>query len=714
MAKIAVTTNFGSLSTYTYPGGYDSTKLGLGPLMIQRSGSGESAYTGPLEVALARPMEQSTNIPSIFPWAMQWSSTIDWIFLVDNATATTNRRVVMYTYNRSTGAFSWVGFVTITPPSGTNHTARGFRMTYDTYSTGTVAVSGTAVTGTSTAWQTARFAAGARIGFGSTDPTQISTWYEISAITNDTSITLTGSAGTINSGTAFVIEELRVILLTTASTTTNGGLFIGKGLHPGIFSPIGTTIAAATTTDNVRATFWLKDAATETNITGSGLAIQSKDSNTQHYVWALQGTTTMQLYKYNLRAALTLTSGADTANGFQYATGVTATLTGTATQLNNGRLASAGHGPGNGLNCIYFTTSTRIYRTNDISTITTGQTTFLADNAVEIPPGGTNTFAATSALSSIEMSSVIDKFVVLSSGAAGVRSYITQYRTDSGQWDRIFLVDNKQIDQSIADSATTPIPSILARAFSGWSEGGILYIAGIGTTAQTNLLYALPVSADWQYATTTNCRVVLPEMLTPNCSTYDKVFTNALTILGGATGQGIGISPEPFRTYYRTTGISDNSGSWTLIDDTGDIANVTAASSIQLMYEFRTIGQNCVPNRLFNTTITYNDLSTDSHFQPSVTNSSASSKIFSWRFSTAFGSTVPTLRIRLYNAVTGGSLLDDTTTSSASGTWEKSTDGGSTWGAYNTTDKGNETTYIRYTPTSIADNIRVRALLTQN
>ena len=72
------------------------------------------------------------------------------------------------------------------------------------------------------------------------------------------------------------------------------------------------------------------------------------------------------------------------------------------------------------------------------------------------------------------------------------------------------------------------------------------------------------------------------------------------------------------------------------------------------------------------------------------------------------------MRVRLYDATTGGLLLDDYTTSGTpQGTWTKATDG-STFSTYNTTDKANETTYIRYTPTSIADNIRVRALLTQN
>jgi len=185
-----------------------------------------------------------------------------------------------------------------------------------------------------------------------------------------------------------------------------------------------------------------------------------------------------------------------------------------------------------------------------------------------------------------------------------------------------------------------------------------------------------------------------------------------LMFWGGATGQGIGVSPEPFRVYYRISGISDNSGGWTLLDDTGDLSGLSPSTEMQFMYEFRTIGQNCIPARILSTTLIYNDLSTDSHYQPSVTNSSAASKIFSWRFSTAFGGTVPALRVRLYNAVTNNELLDDESVTPSEGTWEKSTDGGSNWVTYNATDKANETTYIRYTPTSIADNVRVRALLT--
>jgi hypothetical protein len=105
------------------------------------------------------------------------------------------------------------------------------------------------------------------------------------------------------------------------------------------------------------------------------------------------------------------------------------------------------------------------------------------------------------------------------------------------------------------------------------------------------------------------------------------------------------------------------------------------------------------------------DYSTDSHYQPSIGNTDSISKRFAWRFATAFGGTVPTLRVRIYDVLSGDLLIDDYTTNS-SGTWEKTTDA-TTWGSYNTTDKSNETTYIRYTPASLGDGIKVRAVLTQ-
>jgi hypothetical protein len=117
--------------------------------------------------------------------------------------------------------------------------------------------------------------------------------------------------------------------------------------------------------------------------------------------------------------------------------------------------------------------------------------------------------------------------------------------------------------------------------------------------------------------------------------------------------------------------------------------------------------------RVYSIAAIYEDLSTLSNYQPSVGLSDVSNSQFCWRFATAFGSTVPALRVRLYDAETGSLLVDDDT-ASPTGTFERSTNAGGAWSAWNNTDKGNENTYLRYTPASLGSGIKVRALLSLN
>ena len=94
-----------------------------------------------------------------------------------------------------------------------------------------------------------------------------------------------------------------------------------------------------------------------------------------------------------------------------------------------------------------------------------------------------------------------------------------------------------------------------------------------------------------------------------------------------------------------------------------------------------------------------------------LTFSSAASRRFAWRQVAAWGTTIPNLRIRLYNASTGFLVLDDDTDTEASGTFEYSTDSGATWSPWDNTQDlvGN---YIRYTATTLPNNITVRAIIT--
>lgn len=686
---------------------YNSSVTNLGTNIKQYSGATiEDIFAGPAKIGMARPMEQSTAIPGIYPHIVTFSDSIDWVFLVDNATAAATRRVVMYEYNKNTSEFNWKGFITLTYPAATvGHTVKGFRVVRELYTTGTVSATGTAVTGSGSTWSTDRMSVGCRIGFGSSDPIQVTEWANISAVGSDTGITVSTSlSGTYGAGTPYVIEDIIIITSTINTTATNGGLFISKGIAANIFTSVGTTIPAATTVDNIRAVYWLADAAVVTNTTACGAAVQEKTSWTNAQVF-VPNTSTVIIFAYNFRKALTLASGKDTTT-LTIKTGNQA-VTGTISNANNGRIGTLNHGPGAGVESLYFVTTTRCYRAA-ISGITNASITWQSDVMVEIPPGGVNTYLAGGGLNSCEISSGIDRLVIASTGAAGIRSYVTQYNTVSNPFDHIFLNDDKQQDQSISDSGGVAHPVILASPFSVWSENGILYLARIGTTAALNQLYTIPIGAHQTYAIDDNQMLITPKFDISDSNKLYNISPKAIKKLGSDT---FSLPTEPFKMYYRTTGIDDNTGGWTLLDEYGDLSGVSA-TEIQFMFIFKILGTTCIPSRIMGLSMTYEDNTTDSHYEPSVGNSSVTNRVFSYRQGTAWGSSIPDLRIRLYNAVSGALVLDDSVLASAYGTFEYSTDGGLNWLAWNASADA-VSNYIRYTATSLPNGVRIRALLTQ-
>jgi hypothetical protein len=711
MALLATESRMGSLSTWVNGvDSYDSTKLGLSGLIKQYTGAGaEDKWAGPMKIGIARPIETAGAVPAQYPWGMQWSSTIDWIFFSDQAAVAATRRIQMYTFDRTTSLFNWVGSINCAfPYAGTQgtYTVNGFRGSYEKYSVGTASVSGTAVTGTSTLWQTNRMASGCRIGFGTTDPTQVTNWYEIASIGGEGSITLTASAGTVVDG-PYVIEDLRFVMaMTNGVTATNGGTFLVKGIQKDTFTSGSTAIPAATTTDNIRAVYWLQDAGTVTQTASIGVGIASRVDWQTQYVYALSTLANPLVYKYNIRKNLTLTAGADTT-AITVKSGAGGAVTGTNSSTNNVRIATLNHGNGSGIECIYFATTTRIYRTKAIADITAGDTTWLSDAMVELPPGGTATYAASATLKSCEVMQQIDRLLV----PTAVRLYVTKYLTDGSQHERLIGANTLQLNQATASADLTPFP-VAGAIFTVDNVAGITYMVSQGLTAVLNFIYAVPLSADWEYSSTSGHRLILPKFTTTGCTSFGRAYVNTVEILGGKTLTNLGSSTEGVRLLYRTSGISDNSGAWTVLDYANDLSAISAADEIQLAVEFRTMGNTCIPARVTSVGLTYNDSSTDNHYEPSVKWSNLTNTQFAWRFKTAFGSTVPRMKITLYDAVNGTFLTTDDSTTQG-GTWEKSTDDGVNWGAYNTTDKGNETTYIRFTPASLGSGIKVRAVLQQ-
>lgn len=830
--------------------------------------------SGPTIASGTTPFVIVANAPMMFPHVITYNTTTDWVFLIENlATNVAPRKILFYEYNKLTSTYTWMGFIIITLLStANNNTIKGFRALRYLHTTGTASASTTTVAGAGTKWVSEKIAVGARIGFGSTDPTQISSWYVISAIGGEGSITLATSAGSVSNG-PYVIEELRfVFVVTQATTPTNGGLFLVKGINYSDFvkiSTAATTIPVATSTDNIKAVYWLADAGTATNVVSNtsacGCAVTGEISKGLHYAYVIDGTgsTFVKVFRYNLRASgalasgkmtmsvasyvtgdVTVSSGVVTGNGTTFTVGMvgmkigfgssssslittwytiasfssttsvtldnltvnkiagtlyiidsadvmsTATqlISGTIAPLNNGRIGTLGHGPGKDEESLYFVTTTRIYRAA-LSKIYAGNLDWISDNRPEIPTGGVASFPLTNALNVVEIADNMDRLIVLSTGATAFRNYVTRYPTVAGEpFDNIWGMDDKQQDQAwalggayissgtvtVSSGVVTGVRTFFTVAMVGfrigfgttdptqvgtwhtigsftsitsitltnltvntgagsayvidfnsntfphfntssqqttvWSQNGIAHVIKQGTTSALCQMYALPLSAHIATAESTNQRIITPAIYTPDCAKFLRVAVADQNRMGNGE---FSITPEPWKIYFRTKGIDLNTGEWTLVGRDGDLSGLSYSRFIQFMFEFVTIGLSCIPARIMSLTVVYDDSSmvTDSHYQPSMAKSSATNKQFAWRFATGFGDVVPTLRVRLYNAVNGNLLIDDYTNGTG-GIWEKSTDG-STWGSYNTTDKGNETTYIRYTPASIYDNIKVRAVLTQ-
>lgn len=685
---------------------YTSSMLSLGGLMHVNTGSlGLDKWIGPLPVAVARPMEQSTPNAINFAHVVPYTSDIDWIFASDNATAAVTRRIMFYEYNRSVAAFNWRGSTLVSLVTAGNATVRGFRMIRSLYTTGTIAVNSAATTvgGAGTSWTTDRQSIGARIGFGSTDPTQITEWYTITAIPSNVQVSISPAASTTYaSGTTYVIEELRALMTTTNATAASGGLLLVKGLNPDHFTQAGTVVGAATTTDNSRSCYYLTPTvtlATNYETASCGVALDDFISWQSHSVYHLNGggTANARFTKYNIRAPLTLTAGRDPGNSVVLSTALQATPGGgNLSQANNGRSATLAHGPASGSDSIYFVTANRVCRA-PITSITANATNYITDSMTEVPPGSINTFPAGGVFSSVEPANSIDRLVVMSTGGTGNRSYITQYRTDGGQFDHIFLVDTKQQDQASGQGPAHP--SINASTLSVWVEGGRGYLIRLGTTAAVNQMFMVPLGADNTYTTATNQYITTPKISTPGAIQFRSVAIANANSLG--TGE-LALPPASFVTYVRTSGIDDNSGTWTQVNAAGELGFLGASTEIQFKFEFETMHGFLIPARLYNLIVTYDE---DDTLLPelewNLNDSNLNDGTIGFSQNSVFSASVPNLSIEYYRSDTDVLVLSQNSLGTTNGTFQWFS--GSVWtGSLSSNDLGPNTvgTRRRFVPTA--------------
>lgn len=671
--KVAIEQLFnGSLAQQPVGGAYDATKINRGKHTGQFNlGAGAiDKFVGPAPVGVANVGESPLAVTTGVLHVYEVHDDLFWVFGSANTTAAATRPVQLWTFVPSTNTYTLVGAVTLTFPTATNHTVRGLRAVIEHYSTGTVGVSGTAVTGSGTDFTTQ--CVGSRIGFGSTDPSAITTWYPISAIGSATGLTLGSSAGTIAAGTPYVIQDMMVVVATTNATATNGGLFVAKGLRYEDFNVPANTIPAATTVDKIKAVYWLKDAATITNDVIGGCALGDRDSWSQQYVYSTEGAaTSLNVYRYNIRAALTLTAGAAVLTGSDMVITGAQVVAGNVSQANNGRVATLAHGPGNGVPSLYMLTTTRILRA-PLANITNGSTTFVADSMSEVTPGGANTNVSTGSTPflALDVAGSLDKLVIAAAASNGT-VYITDYNATGAQLDRRASCLTTQTVSANRDLDTPVfIHAIQAGAPTLWVEDGWLFwLYSTATTANLNAFSAYPLAADWEFQAEVPNRVICPKItLGATPAKLYRVLVNCVENIGDST---MGVAPDAYRVQVRTSGIDDNSGAWTDVPADGDLSGLGTPSSIQFAFQFRTAGVIMLPARILSLALLYEtDDALPSQYRWNVADFNAGNGTFGFIQSALFGATPGVHTINIYRADTDALVLTQASSGTTNGAFE--------------------------------------------
>ena len=180
MAKNLIEFNAYTSDVVSYDN-YDPLKTVLGPDIFKFSGlTPIDYYIGPNETTF----KDITQDTGLLNWgdidAITYKDDKQWLFCLKGFVATVaTTDIAMYEFDKSNYTYTYKGEIRCSGADVTARLQQGIKANLDYYSAGTVSVSGTSVSGVGTNWIESRIPIGARIGFGSTNPDDITTWYRI-------------------------------------------------------------------------------------------------------------------------------------------------------------------------------------------------------------------------------------------------------------------------------------------------------------------------------------------------------------------------------------------------------------------------------------------------------------------------------------------------------------------------------------------------------
>jgi hypothetical protein len=570
---------------------------------------------------------------------------------------------------------------------------------------------------------------------GTRDPNFITTTDYISQ-----RISLNSSAGVFSTGTPYVIEELKLFTYRTGT-----GPFMIQGLAKQDFTISPTSIV--TPVFNYAALskgmYELEDCnytvargpnyvATFTNTIKDNYITGVISANTQ-YLYVINSTG--RIARFNIKSP-TINQIGDSSGRIKFntfsqlieSTNAVLDTTGSAPNTySTGKftISTMQSGSAQGVESFYMDGSGVIQ--SPIESFS-NEATLSFSVMSEVPPGSTTTYAAAGNVGRVYYMPEIDRLIVLNTSTTA-KSYITGYRTNLQQptlvstfygretynnlayensFDLAFLFNGGQLQGNTSNANAPKYPDTLGTGFFGSVCNGVLHLCRPLNTIQNNL-YSVPLSCEAKYVDTSNNVFISPKYTLPNVISITGLFVNTLKEYGSYP---FALPPEPIVIDYRTTGIDDNSGSWTTFTSVEDLNNdiicegVLDDITIQFRFSYKVAGNTCLVNRIYGFSLLYEDDRTDSHYSPSVAKTNLNNRIFAWRQDSLWNGNIPDLKLRLYNSTNNNIVFYDTVSTSSSGTWEYSTDG-NTWQSWASSADtvGN---YIRYVADFVPSGIKLR------
>lgn len=557
------------------------------------------------------------------------------------------------------------------------------------------------------------------------------------------SITINSSAGTLSPGTPYVIEDLKIFLqrAVTGTHMIQGISIDDFTITPNnIAAPIFNFMGLAKGRYNIQdAPYFISNGFQTTSLNtpnAKDLKILQKENDNTQYVYVVQNNG--RISRFNIKSNYINQLGSGTQGILRYSTLNEVIVTGvpTISQIQGGgsvsgfisgkfSIGTMQSGSVAGIKSIYLDNNGIVQ--TPINSLE-NEIIPIYNYMPEIPPGSTNTYPAAGNVGRVYFVPEIDKLIVLNSSATA-KSYITGFNLNLQQptlsgtlygrdtfnrlsldnsYDLAFLVNGQQLQGSTSNINAPKYPDTLGIGFFGAIENGVLHLSRPINTIQNNL-YAVPIACEAEYVDFSNNALITPKFNLPNLINISGIYLNSQKEYGTFP---FNIQPEPIIIDYRTEGIDDNSGEWKRFINVnelneeiiceGTLNNIT----IQFRFSYKVAGSTCLTNKIYGFSLIYEDDRTDSNYTPSVSKSNLTNRIFAWRQDKSWFGNIPNLKIRLYNTTNNNIVFYDTVLTSASGTWEYSTDG-NTWLPWDST-ADNIGNYIRYVADFIPSGIKLR------